>query len=124
MKRFITILIATILALSLTGCATLLKGSTQEVAFASDPAKAQVYINGSYFGDTPFTMELDSSNSYTVEFRKSGYQSKSFLINSELGLGWVILDVISGFYPVVIDAITGDWKVLDTTIVMTNLEKR
>ena len=124
MKRIATILAATILALSLTGCATLLKGNTQEVAFASDPAKAQVYINGSYFGDTPFTMELDSSNSYTVEFRKSGYQSKSFLINSELGLGWVILDVISGFYPVVIDAITGDWKVLEPTIVMTNLEKR
>ena len=124
MKRIATILAATILALSLTGCATLLKGNTQEVAFASDPAKAQVYINGSYFGDTPFTMELYSSNSHTVEFRKSGYQSKSFLINSELGLGWVILDVISGFYPVVIDAITGDWKVLDPTIVMTNLEKR
>jgi outer membrane lipopolysaccharide assembly protein LptE/RlpB len=124
MKRIITILAATILVLGLSGCATILKGNTQEIAFASDPAKAQVYINGSYFGETPFTMNLDSSNSYTVEFRKSGYQSKSFLINSEIGLGWVILDIVSGFYPVVIDAITGDWKVLDTTIVMTNLEKR
>jgi hypothetical protein len=124
MKRLITILVATILVISLTGCATVLKGNTQEVTFASDPSKAEVYINGTYFGETPFHLNLDSTNTYAVEFRKSGYSSKTVLINSEVGVAWVLLDVLTGFVPVVVDALTGDWKTLDTNNVVMILQEK
>jgi FlaG/FlaF family flagellin (archaellin) len=123
MKRIATILTATILVVLLGGCATVLKGNTQDISFASDPGAAQIYLNGIYFGTTPFTIELDSTTSYTVEFRKEGYRSKTVVLNSEVGAGWVILDVVTGFVPVVVDAVTGSWKSLDDNMVIQTLER-
>ena len=123
LQRIALIAVVMVLVLTIAGCATLFKGSTENVSFASDPEKAAVFINGTYFGDTPFELNLQSNDNYTVEFRKDGYTGKTVLINNKVGIGWVVLDIFTGFVPVVIDAITGDWKYLDTTDVNAALEK-
>jgi len=106
------------------GCATLFKGSTEKVSFASDPHGAKLYVNGQLMGNTPIELRLKSNQTYTLEFRKDGYESKSILLNNSIGAGWIVLDVLGGFYPVIIDMATGSWMQLDQTNVNAALEKQ
>lgn len=106
-----------------SGCATVFKGSSEKVSFSSDQPGTKVYVNGQFMGTTPVETKLMSKNSYIIEFRKDGYQSKTVMLNNSVGAGWVVLDVILGGFPVVIDAISGDWYRLDRDHVIGNLEK-
>lgn len=90
---------------------------------ASDPQGAQVYVNGDYVGTTPVKIELKNNKDYSIEFRKDGYRSKTYQLGKHLGAGWIILDVLFGLVPVVVDAITGDWYNLDSDHVNMVLEK-
>lgn len=126
MKRNGKVLFALIGALALVvilaGCATLFKGPTEEVSFGSDPEGAKVYVNGQYMGETPMQLKLESNKSYTFEFRKEGYESKTVLVSNRIGAGWLVLDIIAGLIPVIVDAATGDWFYLDQTNVNAALE--
>lgn len=111
-----------LMVILLAGCATLFKGSTEKVNFGSDPAGARVYVNGQHMGTTPLELRLESKRSYTIEFRKEGFQNKTVLISNSVGAGWIILDILGGLFPVIIDAATGDWMYLDQTNVNAALE--
>lgn len=112
------------LTLWLTGCATLFKGSTQEVNFNSNPAKAQVLINGVSMGETPCALRLEVNKTYTIEIKAEGYKTKAFRVTNHVGAGWIVLDVLAGLVPVIIDAVTGDWYSLDQKNVDAVLEKQ
>lgn len=113
-----------IVVLILSGCATLFHGSTDGVNFSSDPQGAKVYVNGDLLGTTPFALNLKSNKTYTIEFKKDGYETKSVLLNSTVGGGWVVLDVVFGLVPVIVDAATGDWYSLDQDHVNAVLEEQ
>ena len=98
---------------STTGCATLFGESTRTVAFSSNPPEAEVLIDGVSYGRTPISIDLDNHNSRTVVFRRDGYQDVACNLNASVGAGWVILDVLGGLVPVVVDAATGAWRSLD-----------
>jgi hypothetical protein len=108
---------------SLSGCATLFANKNPEVNMASDPQGAKVYVNDDLVGTTPVRIKLKNNKDYTVEFRKDGYQSKSYFLGKHVGGGWIILDVLTGLVPVLIDAVTGDWYELDNDNVHMVLEK-
>ncbi|MCL6099387.1 MAG: PEGA domain-containing protein [Bacteroidetes bacterium] len=118
---FIFILLVTFL---FTSCATLFHGSTDGVNFSSDPSGAKVYVNGDLLGTTPFALNLKSNKTYTLEFKKDGYETKSVLLNSSVGGGWIVLDVLGGLLPIIIDAATGDWYSLDQDHVNAILEQQ
>ncbi len=111
-----------VVVLLLASCATIFKGSTQKVNFGSDPSGAKVYVNGQLMGTTPFELGMQSKQSYTIEFRTEGFQNKTVLITNSVGAGWIILDVLLGLIPVIVDAATGDWMYLDQTNVNAALE--
>jgi len=50
-------------------------------------------------------------------------RAKSQNINHSVGAGWIILDVLGGFVPLIIDAATGSWNQLDNTTVRCSLEQ-
>lgn len=107
------------------GCATLFKGGTEKVSFQTIiPRNAKVYVNGSFMGNTPLQLNLNSKVNYTIEFKAEGYESKTVLVNTNIGAGWVILDILGGLLPVVIDAATGNWATLDQTSINAALEKQ
>lgn len=108
--------------LTFNSCATLFKGSTDDVNFSSDPTGAKVYVNGSLLGTTPFALELKSNKNYTLEFKKEGYETKTVLLNNSVGGGWIVLDILGGLFPIVIDAATGNWYELDQEHVNAVLE--
>jgi hypothetical protein len=112
-----------LLLFPLAGCATLFKGTTQKVSYSSDPTGAKVYVNGQYMGNTPFELEMKSNRTYTIEFRKEGYENKVIVLNNSIGVGWIILDVLPlTLIPVIIDAVTGAWYSLDQDHVNATLE--
>jgi len=105
-------------------CATIFKGSHENVDFSSDPSGAKIYINGEYLGKTPLKLPLLSEMTYKIEFRKSGYETKQTYITSKVGAGWIVLDVVGGLIPILIDAATGDWYGLSQDNVDVVLEKQ
>lgn len=111
-------------SLIFSSCATIFKGSTDDVSFSSDPSGAKVYVNGSLLGTTPVQLELKSKNSYTIEFKKEGYETKTVLLNNSVGGGWIVLDVLFGLVPIIVDAATGNWYELDQEHVNGVLEEQ
>lgn len=111
-----------VIAFSLIGCATLFKQKNRTVAFDSDPQGATILINGNRMGTTPMPMNLSNKKPVTVTFRKEGYEDKTYIINTKAGAGWVILDCLGGFIPVIIDAVTENWYNLDTDEVKVMLD--
>ncbi len=128
MKKFIKIgkLFCIIAAISMVfgGCGTIFQGTKQEVSFDSGPGAAEVWVNGAKVGVTPCRVELKRKGEYTIEFKKEGFQTKSYRISNSVGAGWVILDILGGLVPVVIDAATGGWHSLDQTSINATLEKQ
>lgn len=128
MKRFqkycaYPCLIATA-ALLLNGCATVFHGTTEKVAFSSEPTGAKVYIDGQPMGTTPTEMKLASKKSYTVEFRKEGYENRAMILTNSVDALWVVLDVVFGLIWVVVDAATGAWHTFDMNHIHAPLEPR
>ncbi len=75
-----------ILALSTTGCATLFSGTSEPVTFTSEPAGAEVVLDGDRIGVTPLTYEMDRETfrHSTVVLRKPGYKSEKFAVRKTL----------------------------------------
>ena len=104
-------------------CAAVFKGTSDNVDFSSEPDGAKVYVNGVLRGTTPVKLKLESKRTYNIEFKKEGYETRNFTLTNHVGVGWVILDVIFGIVPVVVDAATGSWYVLDQDYVKVEMEK-
>lgn len=113
--------IALVLLMTASGCATLFSSSTSNVALTSSPTGAAVYIDGSRAGETPTIVELENHTSYTIVFRSSDGGEASCRLNRRVGAGWVILDILGGLIPVIIDAATGAWYGLDSRSCDVNL---
>jgi hypothetical protein len=120
----IKILACALICLYLSSCATLFKGTTEEIRLNSDPQRAQVFINGTFMGETPISFKLECKKTYIIEFRKEGYNPRTYNITNHVGAGWIILDVLTGLVGVIVDATTGAWYSLDQKNVDAVLEKQ
>ena len=122
MKKAISIFSIISIILLVSNCATLFKGTTEEVNLTSEPLKAEVFVNGQSRGATPIALKLESKKTYSIEFRKEGYKSRTYNIANHVGAGWIILDVLTGLVGVIVDAATGAWYSLDQKNVNAVLE--
>lgn len=104
-----------------TGCATLFSSGNVPVAFSSDTPGADVYINGSLRGRTPLTLELDNTKPVSATFKMAGRNDQTVEIGTQARAGFIVLDVLGGLLPVIIDAATGEWKTLDQKAVNVTL---
>ena len=66
-------------------------------------------INGMMYGQTPLTVELEKGHTYTVAISKDGYQTTYANLVNKAGGGWIVLDILAGLIPIVVDAVTGAW---------------
>lgn len=104
-----------------TGCATVLNGGTELVRFESVPDSAELYVNGDTRGETPTTVLLDPSKSYTITFRKQGCSNEVRSLSTHASAGWVAADIVLGLLPVAVDAATGAWSSFDNKDVVARL---
>lgn len=105
----------------LSGCATLFSSGANQVSLQSDSQGADVYVNGSLRGKTPLQLTLDNTKPVTVTFKMAGRQDQTVEIGTKVRAGFVVLDVLGGLLPVIIDAASGEWKTLDTKTVNVTL---
>jgi hypothetical protein len=73
---------------------------------------------------TPFELKLKSNDQYRIEFKKDGYVTQPVTLTSSVGAGWIVLDVLAGLVPIVIDAATGSWMYLSQDNVNATLQKK
>ena len=95
---------------ALAGCAAVLGSKQKDFSLSSTPAGADVYLDGNRLGSTPVRVKLSNQASHTFVFRREGYREASCTLSRGTGGGWVILDVLTGLVPVIIDAATNSWS--------------
>lgn len=120
MKK-IGLVVAALSLSSLSACGALFNGGPANVTVNSNPPGAEVWVDGTNRGVTPATLQLSKKESHTVTLRRAGYQETTVTINRKVSGTYVILDVLGGLLPVIIDAATGSWYVLDTNEVNVTL---
>ena len=118
MKRLSMLLIAAIVT---AGCGTLFNSKIKTISMSSNPTQAEVWIDGTMRGTTPLSLELDNQRSHTVVFKKEGHADVACELRSNTGAGWIILDILGGLLPVIIDAATGDWNGIGQDVCNVNL---
>jgi len=122
MKSVITVVL--VAAILLQGCAILFSGTNAGVRMESTPDSVEVWVNGAKAGVTPCKIELKKNQEYSIEFRKEGYQTRTYRLTNSVGAGWIILDILGGLVPIVIDAATGAWYGLSQDNINAVLEKQ
>lgn len=111
------------IGLFVSGCATILKGSTENLFISTMPAGAKVTINGTNSGLTPLAKELPTNRTYNITLEKEGYKKAQLTVYSKIEGGWVVIDVICGVLPLAVDAITENWYSLETNEIDVELEE-
>ncbi len=93
-KRLLA-LFATLAIALLSGCATIITGSTQEMSFQSSLDEATVTIGDRIIGKTPITVRLGNKTGQSVTFTKDGYEPLTMQLSTELQ-PWFFGNVIIG----------------------------
>lgn len=102
-------------------CATIFKGSSEEVRVESKPTGAEVWIDGIKLGTTPAVFKLESKKTYSIEFKMNG-KTKAVRLTNHMSAGYLILDILFGLVPVIVDAATGAWMKFDTTNIIVDID--
>lgn len=113
--------LAVLVLITSFGCATLFKSKKSSISLSSTPAGADIYVDGNHVGQSPVVIELPNKKEHMITFRKQGYGETTCRIDNNVGAGWVVLDVLGGLIPVIIDAATGAWYNLDPKACNVNL---
>ena len=108
-------------AVTLSSCATIFAKHTVSIPIGSDPTGADVYVDGSRVGTSPTTVEVVNRKPHVITVRKAGHKEATCRIETGTGVGWIVLDVLGGLIPVIIDAATGEWNSLKTKTCNVNL---
>ena len=110
MKKHIQLLLAIALVSAstlLSGCATIVKGTTQVIPISSDPTGARVTIDSAPAGTTPTTVTLSRKQNHMVVIEKEGYAPESVAVTKSMG-GAVAGNIIAGgFIGWGVDAMSG-----------------
>jgi PEGA domain len=99
-------LLMLIASVTLSSCATILKGPRQTVFITSEPSGAKVEINGVNYGVTPTEVSLKKGfDGQTISLSKEGYEKK--YVRPEINFDAIsVVNVF--FWPgFVIDALSG-----------------
>lgn len=100
MKNFAVALFVVLL----TGCASIISGTSQDITFDSNPQGAKVYLNGKIMGTTPFTFSASKNKYHTLRVEKEGFTS----INRTVEKSFDGVAVINIFWDLsTTDALTG-----------------
>ncbi|ENX62492.1 MULTISPECIES: hypothetical protein [Acinetobacter] len=127
-----------VVALSLSGCASIISGKTQTMTFQSTPELSDITIlnrDGKkiHVGKAPVTVSLNRGagffvpERYTVIFEKEGYEKKEIKVTSSMN-GWYIGNILFGgvIGLLIVDPATGAMYSLntkDTNVVLNDLKK-
>jgi hypothetical protein len=105
-------LIVAAAALSLGACATITRGTEEDVQFYSEPAGAEVKTsNGMGCPSTPCTLKIPRKDQFQATFELPGYHPESIYVSTRMSgggaAGMVGNVVVGGIVGVVVDGSSG-----------------
>ena len=110
--------------LVLAGCASIMHGTTQQVAVSSSPTGAKVAVNGMDRGVTPVIADLKRKDNHVIRVTLDGYQPFEMALTRSVS-GWVWGNLVFGGLPgLAIDAITGGLYKLAPEQVIAQLQRQ
>ena len=113
--------------MSTFSCATIIKGTKENVYFNTEPNNVAVYINGKYIGQSPFYTKLRTNKNYVIDLVADSTHYKQVFLKRKMRVGFLVGDIImaSTFYLcpfIIVDAITGSWYKLDNPYFYENIK--
>ncbi|HUO04803.1 MAG TPA: PEGA domain-containing protein [Candidatus Binataceae bacterium] len=109
-------------AVASSGCATMLKGTEEQIMVSSDPAGADVDINGQRSGKTPYVANVKSSEDLHIRVSKDGYQPDEVSDPATFRSGYELWSFLCYVIPLVVDLSDGAAWGHDQTMVAVHLE--
>lgn len=108
----------------LTGCATILSGTTQNLTVNSNVSGADVYLNQTLLGKTPFTASIKRGQSGLLRITAPGYQPYQISLDKKVaGMFWV--NILSGGpYGSSTDYSTGAMYAYEPSTYMVSLQRQ
>ena len=122
-KRNLLIGLLCTLLTYLGGCASIVKGTTQDIPMTSVPPGADVLVDGALVGQTPLKAQLKRKSDHLVTIQKSGYQPKTVAVVKDVGgavWGNILLGGLIGWG---VDASTGAQYNLTPKTINIELER-
>jgi hypothetical protein len=93
--------------LTLTACATIMHGSSQDVGISSNPTGATVTIDNQSPGQTPYIAHLSRKDNHVVKVDLAGYAPAELTLTRKTS-GWVWGNILfGGIIGLAVDAMTG-----------------
>ena len=90
-----------------SSCASIVSGTSQPIKFSSQPAGADVRIDGVSRGRTPAEIDVSTKSAHTVRLELAGYQTFETKLERKLN-GWIFGNIaFGGLIGVIVDASTG-----------------
>jgi len=123
MRKGITVMILCAMVMMSFGCAAIFTSGRGKIDATSNPVGAEVLVNGEKMGQTPVTLRLKTKGEYTIVIRKDGFKEQLFRVTNKVGAGWIVLDVLCGLIPVIVDAATDSWYVFNERSFNAELER-
>ena len=128
------LVVAFAVAISMSGCATIISGSTQALTIKSVPDSATLSITNKagekiHTGQTPASVTLKRGagffhpESYVVKIEKPGYETKNVTVSGTVN-GWYVANILFGGFIglLIVDPATGAMYTLTPDTVSANLE--
>jgi uncharacterized protein YceK len=100
-------ILAIAISVCLSGCATIISGSRQQVRFSSTPAAATIFIDEVEVGKTPFAIRLDRKKEYHVMFKLDGFKTYETNLTKKFNAWYIGNLAFGGVIGLIIDPLTG-----------------
>jgi len=122
-RKTTSVIVAIVFVVTLTGCATIMQGTTQSIGIGSTPTGAKVTINNVLKGNTPLVVELKRKEHHIVKIELPGYMPYETAFSRSTS-GWVWGNIVfGGIIGLAIDAMAGGLYKLSPTEVNAVLAK-
>ena len=82
-RSVFTVLFAALFAVIFSSCASVLKGTSEDIRFESSPSGASVYVDGIKVGKTPVTVSLKKNAKDNFRVELDGYATVERPLDSE-----------------------------------------
>jgi hypothetical protein len=102
-----TFVTAIAFSLTLTACASIMHGTSQDVGISSTPTSASVSVDNAERGQTPYVAKLSRKDNHIIHISADGYQPADLTLTRSTS-GWVWGNLLfGGLIGLAVDAITG-----------------
>ena len=111
------------LTMAISGCASIIHGTTQKVGISSSPTGATVTVDNKALGNTPLFADLSRGEEHIVTIAMPGYEKSQMTITKSVS-GWVWGNIVfGGLIGLGVDAISGGLYNLSPEQLNTELKK-